>query len=184
MLASILLHTIKMYFIYIISYQLNARGVSTMKNNQQGFTLIELMIVVAIIGILAAVALPAYQDYTKRARYSEIISVGNSVKTAVSLCIQESGGTLAAACSSTTGSDQGVITAASTAAGSDLLTSAAVASGTITMTPVAANGIVAGDTYILTPNVATGGQVNWSNAASGGGATPSGCIASNVCTSN
>ena len=50
---------------------------------QQGFTLIELMIVVAIIGILAAVALPAYQDYTVRAKVSEIILADSSAKTAV-----------------------------------------------------------------------------------------------------
>ena len=50
---------------------------------QQGFTLIELMIVVAIIGILAAIALPAYQDYTKRAKVSEGISLGAGAKTAV-----------------------------------------------------------------------------------------------------
>lgn len=50
---------------------------------QKGFTLIELMIVVAIIGILAAVALPAYQDYTKRAKVSEGLSLASSAKTAV-----------------------------------------------------------------------------------------------------
>lgn len=55
-----------------------------MKKTQQGFTLIELMIVVAIIGILAAVALPAYQDYTTRAKVSEGLTLASAAKTAVS----------------------------------------------------------------------------------------------------
>jgi type IV pilus assembly protein PilA len=65
----------------------NDRGVLMrniqMKQGQQGFTLIELMIVVAIIGILAAVALPAYQDYTKRAKVTEGLSLASAAKLAV-----------------------------------------------------------------------------------------------------
>ncbi|WP_101675871.1 pilin [Alloalcanivorax mobilis] len=62
-----------------------------MKQVQKGFTLIELMIVVAIIGILAAVALPAYQDYTKRAKMSEVIGFAAAAKTAVTETFQSSG---------------------------------------------------------------------------------------------
>lgn len=54
-----------------------------------GFSLIELMIVVTIIGILAAIAIPSYQTYTKRARFAEVISTSQLYKTAVSLALQE-----------------------------------------------------------------------------------------------
>lgn len=77
-----------------------------MKRMQQGFTLIELMIVVAIIGILAAVALPAYQDYTVRARVSEVILAASSCRTTITDTVQNAPGTnvssaLAASCSVT-----------------------------------------------------------------------------------
>lgn len=62
-----------------------------MKTMQKGFTLIELMIVVAIIGILAAVAIPAYQDYTKRAKMSEVLGYLDAAKNAVAETYQSTG---------------------------------------------------------------------------------------------
>ena len=62
-----------------------------MKKLQQGFTLIELMIVIAIIGILAAVALPAYQDYTRKAKVSEIVLAASSARTCASEVYASSG---------------------------------------------------------------------------------------------
>lgn len=62
-----------------------------MKKMQQGFTLIELMIVVAIIGILAAIALPAYQDYTVRAKMSEVILAGSACRTSITEVVQSVG---------------------------------------------------------------------------------------------
>jgi type IV pilus assembly protein PilA len=62
-----------------------------MKQTQKGFTLIELMIVVAIIGILAAVAIPAYSNYTKKAKFTEVTQVTQAIKAGIEVCFSDQG---------------------------------------------------------------------------------------------
>jgi type IV pilus assembly protein PilA len=121
-----------------------------MKRVQQGFTLIELMIVIAIVGILAAIALPAYQDYTIRARVSEAVASAGACKTQVTEYIATKGtvpANIAASGCSTTDSKYAL--------------APAVANGVITMTTSAdaALGPAAGGTFTLTPVPADGTPV-------------------------
>jgi len=100
------------------------------RSTQQGFTLIELMIVVAIIGILAAVALPAYSDYTKKAKVSEVILAASSCRTAITEAAQ-TGSSLPAA--NGWGCEQNVGGTAS-AASKYVLSVETAANGTVTVT--------------------------------------------------
>jgi type IV pilus assembly protein PilA len=132
-----------------------------MKRIQKGFTLIELMIVVAIIGILAAVALPAYQDYTVRAKVTEGLSLAGAAKVAV-----------AENAANGSNFDAGFTKPAVTASIADV--SIAFATGNITITTTAA--IDGGKTVIMTPSSAgavlvgtatastipVGGSIEWS----------------------
>ncbi|MCC8995917.1 MAG: prepilin-type N-terminal cleavage/methylation domain-containing protein [Nitrosomonas sp.] len=121
-----------------------------MQQVQKGFTLIELMIVVAIIGILAAVAVPAYQNYTLKAKFSEVVIGTSGLKTAVELCAQDLG--------TVTGcSDGSNGIAAVTASG--FIDSIATKDGTITAKAISTKGL-GGQTYILKPSFANG-KVTW-----------------------
>ncbi|MEZ9593909.1 prepilin-type N-terminal cleavage/methylation domain-containing protein [Shewanella sp. 10N.261.52.F9] len=117
-------------------------------NNAKGFTLIELMIVVAIIGILAAIALPAYQDYTRSARASGLVNAAMSYKTAVEVAVQT--GEITAVSSIALGSN-GVPTAASMQTDENV-TKAAIAAGVLTLTGSANLGAKS-NTLTLSPAI-------------------------------
>tara|TARA_Y100001934_G_scaffold206366_1_gene244020 strand:- start:289 stop:711 length:423 start_codon:yes stop_codon:yes gene_type:complete len=119
---------------------------------QHGFTLIELMIVVAIIGILAAVAVPAYQDYTVRARVTEGLSLAAGAKTAVSEYWSSQG-------SMPSNNDQAGISASDDISGNSVQ-SVAVASGVITITFSSATPALNGATIGMSPST-DGGSVIW-----------------------
>jgi type IV pilus assembly protein PilA len=137
---------------------------------QKGFTLIELMIVVAIIGILAAVALPAYQDYTVRAKLSEAVISGSSYKGLMSEAFQtDSVGGLTAAAGTITGKAQ--VETSSKYVSNVTADAATPWSIHVTVTATGGNGIPTGiDLQVLnfTPNVqgaaptaASQGAIDW-----------------------
>lgn len=138
-----------------------------MNRIQQGFTLIELMIVVAILGILAAVALPAYQDYTVRAKVAELILAGSSIKTCVTEAAQNY-----SAVAATPAADVSACTIASSA---KYASAAAAASGVFT---IVGNSTAFGNNTVQVAFTPAGGgaaAVTWSCVATPSKYAPSSC---------
>lgn len=143
-----------------------------MKKIQQGFTLIELMIVIAIIGILASVALPAYQTYTDKAKFSEVVLATSNLKSAVEVCGQTRvGGTKAFNTVCVNGGGGGVNNVGSSGYVASV-TAAANGAG-VRITGTSQNIGTTNHTYILDGTLASG-QVSWVDTAGS-------CIAAGWC---
>ena len=136
------------------------------KTKPYGFTLIELLITMTIVGILVAIAAPSYQNYTRRARYTEIVQAASSYKIGVEECFIMSGDL-----NSCKGGQNGVPNDTPAGKGSGLIDSITVASGgKIIIAPRDKYGIKQTDTYELTPKL-DNEQISWK---SGGNAIKEG----------
>ena len=137
---------------------------------QKGFTLIELMIVVAIIGILAAIAIPAYQDYTIRAQVSEGMNLAAAAKAAVAETFLNRG-------TAPANRTQAGMSATATDTRGKYVQSVDVTAGVITITygGTEVNAAISGETLALTPYVTADNSVAWrcGNAVAPGGLTTS-----------
>lgn len=132
-----------------------------MTKNHNGFSLMELLIALVIVGILSAIAVPTYNNYTKRAHYSEIVLAAQPYKMAVMECFVSSGDL-----TQCHGGTEGI--PSDVDQGNDAIKSIKTKQGIITVTPNIKNGIKESDTYILTPTI-HGARIQW--VSSGGAVT-------------
>lgn len=118
-------------------------------SNDQGFSLLELIVVMAIIGILVAITIPSYQIYTRRAHYTEIVEATVPYRVGIEECFEITG-----KLEDCVSGKNGVPNASSDDAINALINSIVVAEdGKITVTPNERYGITANDTYVLTPEI-------------------------------
>ena len=140
------------------------------QNKQAGFTLLELLMVIAVIGILATIAVPRLQNYSQKAKFTEVINIAGSYKMAVEKCIADTGGVDACDANSN-GIPAGI------ANGTGKVASLDVTDGVITATGNADD--FNGATYVITPNP-TDSTISWTVSGSCSTDTPTLCDAPNV----
>ncbi len=129
---------------------------------QSGFTLIELMIVVAIIGILAAIAVPQYQQYTNKAKFTEVVNATAPMKNAVEICVTSQGLTADPIANCASGSGSNGMPADQGAYG-NVASVTASAAGVVTAKASSTVAGIADATFTLTPNIVNG-SIKWTKA--------------------